>query len=104
MKGHATKWKDGRVLLGCAVFHDILKPAAILCKSFQADEISTVSTVEAVLRTSSSMIKLKTTEMEDFPSVRKVLQRLKDNTCTRSSSGSISKKIAQLTLPHSLML
>ena len=65
-------------MLGCAIFHDILKPTAILCKSLQADEISIVSTIEAILRTSTSMKKLKTTEMEDFPSVKKVLLRLKD--------------------------
>ena len=59
LKGYVTKWKDGTVLLGCAVFHDILKPAAILCISFQADEISIVSTIEAILRTTASVKKLE---------------------------------------------
>ena len=79
LKGYITKWRDCKVLLGCALFHDTLKPTAILCKSFQADEISVVSTIEAILRTSASMKKLKTTEMQDFPSVKKVLLRLKDD-------------------------
>ena len=88
LKGYVTKWRDGKVLLGCAIFHDILKPTAILCKSLQADEISIVSTIEAILRTSTSMKKLKTTEMEDFPSVKKVLLRLKDEP---TSGGTTSK-------------
>ena len=90
LKGYVTKWKDSKVLLGCAVFHDILKPAAILCKSFQADEISIVSTIEAILRTTASMKKLKSTEMEDLPSVKKVVLRLKS-----SSSDSTSSKTYQ---------
>ena len=70
LKGYVTKWKESKILLGCALFHDILKPTAILCKSFQADEMSVVSTIEAILRTSASIKKLHTTEMEDFPSVK----------------------------------
>ena len=67
-----------------------MKPAAILCKSFQADEISIVSTIEAILRTTASMKKLKSTEMEDLPSVKKVVLRLKS-----SSSDSTTSKTYQ---------
>ena len=35
LKGYVRKWRDGKVLLGCALFHDILKPSAILCKYFR---------------------------------------------------------------------
>ena len=94
LKGYVTKWKDSKVLLGCAVFHDILKPAAILCKSFQADEISIVSTIEAILRTTAAMKKLQNTEMEDLPSVKKVILRLKHD-ATASSSSSTSSKTYQ---------
>ena len=78
---------------GCALFHDILKPTALLCKSFQADEISIVNTIEVILRTSASMRKLKITEVEDFPSVKKVVLRLKDDLST--SSGSTSSRTYQ---------
>lgn len=89
LKGYVTEWRDGKVLLSCSIFHDILKPTAILCKSLQADEISIVSTIKAILRISTSMKKLKTTEMEDFPSVEKVLwRRLKDEP---TSGGTTSK-------------
>ena len=93
---YVTKWKECKVLLGCALFHDILKPTAILCKSFQADEISVVSAIEAILRTSASMKKLKTTEMEDFPSVKKVLLRVKDDLPQPTSSGSQGVEVVGL--------
>ena len=85
LKGYIIKWRESRILIGCAVFHDILKPVAILCKSLQADELCIVSTIEALLRTTKSIKKLKATEMEEFPSVKKVLLRLKDDKSNATS-------------------
>ena len=39
LKGYVKKWRESRILLGCAVYHDILKPVAILCKCLQSDEL-----------------------------------------------------------------
>ena len=86
LKGYITRWREGRILIGCAVFHDILKPVSILCKSLQADELSIVSTIEAILRTTASIKKLKVMEMEDFPSVKTVLLRLKNSQCAGENS------------------
>ncbi len=63
-------------MLGCATFHNILKPAAMLCKALQRDEICLVSAVEAVLRSTDALEKLKTKQVTEFPSVRKVMLRL----------------------------
>jgi hypothetical protein len=43
MKGYVLKWQNAQVLLGCAVFRDLLSPSAILCKVLQEDEICTVN-------------------------------------------------------------
>lgn len=52
LKGYVLKWRECKMLLGCAVFHDIiLKPTAILCKLLQSDEICTVSAIEIILKT-----------------------------------------------------
>ena len=79
LKGYIRKWREFRLLKGCAVFHDILKPVAILCKSLQSDELCTVNIIEAILRTTSSLTKLKTSEVESLPSVKKILLRLTDD-------------------------
>lgn len=42
LKGYMLKWQDARILLGCAYFHDLWKPASILCKVLQADEVCVV--------------------------------------------------------------
>ena len=88
LKGYVTKWRNCRILLGCAVFHDILKPAAILCKCLQSDELCIVSTIEAILRTTASLKQLKTTELKVFPAVKKVLDRIKEEPNTSNSSQS----------------
>ena len=86
LRGYIMKWGDSQILLGCAVFHDILKPAAILCKCLQADELHIVSTTEAILRTTTSMRKLKAMELEGLPSVQKVLERIKEGQSSNVAS------------------
>ena len=77
LKGYISKWRCAKVVLGCAIFHDILKPTAMLCKVLQNDELCIVSAIEALLRTTAAIEKLKSTNMEEFPSVKKVITRLK---------------------------
>ncbi len=38
LKGYVLKWRDSKMIHGCALFHDLLKPSAILCKVLQDDE------------------------------------------------------------------
>ena len=85
IKGYVTKWKDSKILLGSALFHDILRPAAVLCKALQSDELSVVNCIEAILRTSANIEKLKSVEVEEFPSVKKVLLRMKQGDSTATS-------------------
>ena len=79
LKGYVRKWRDGKVLLGCALFHDILKPYAILCKYFQVNELPVVSAIESILKSRAAMNLIKSTEFEALPSVRMVLLRLTDD-------------------------
>lgn len=67
LKGYITKWSESKVLLGCATFHDILKPIAILCKLLQSDELCTVGAIEALLKSSKAIEKLKDMELTEFP-------------------------------------
>ena len=70
LKGYVKNWTNSKVLLGCAVFHDSLKPAAILCKVFQSEELCIVSAVEALLKTENAMEKLKCVPLKDLPSMK----------------------------------
>ena len=76
LRGYVKKWCDSRVILGCALFHDILKPSANLCKVLQEDEICVLSAIEAIIKTCKAIDSTKTKPFEDLPTVKKVLTRV----------------------------
>ena len=45
-------------VFGCALFHDLLKSAAILCKVLQDDEVCIVRAIEAILKANRANEKL----------------------------------------------
>ena len=69
LKGYMLKWRNAKMLLGCAYFHDLLKPASILCKELQADEVCIVRAIEAILKTAKNMEKVKATPFENLTTV-----------------------------------
>ena len=73
LNGHVKKWRDSKILLGCAVFRDILKPSAQLCKILQEDNACIVRAIEAIMKT---MSQLKSSSFEDLPCVKKVMSRI----------------------------
>jgi len=61
LKGYILKWHNGKMLLACALFADLLKPVAILSKSLQYTQVNVVEAIECILRTKNAIEKLKTT-------------------------------------------
>ena len=79
LKGYVLRWRKSRILFGFAVFHDILKSPAILCKVLQDSELCLVRAIEGFLHTSKNVEKLKTQSFEKLPTVEKVLFRLHED-------------------------
>ena len=57
--------------------HDMLKPAAILCKTLQYDDVLVIDVTEALLKSDKSIEKLKSLSFTEFPTVKKVVSRVK---------------------------
>ena len=70
------KWAETKIVLGSALFHAILKPAAIMCKGLQDDELCVVGAIEALLETVQEITCLQDVAFEDLPTVKKVLARV----------------------------
>ena len=51
LKGYIKVWKNAKVLHGCAVFAEILKPVAILSKVLQNEEICLYESIESMMKT-----------------------------------------------------
>ena len=77
--GYLRRWKNFKVLVGCACFSDLLKPANILCKVLQEDELCIVRAIEQIMKTKKNIDKLKKTEFEHLPTVRKILSRVSED-------------------------
>ena len=64
LKGNLLKWTSSKFLLGCAFFHGLLKPIAILCKVLQDGELCVVQAIESILKIKWSMDKTKAASLE----------------------------------------
>ncbi len=91
LKGYLMRWKDSKIILGCALFHDLLKPASILCKCLQDDDLSVTNAIESLLHTSNALEKLKEKNFTDYPTVKKVIASI-----VKESDGSTSYQGAQI--------
>ena len=76
MKGYLLQWCNGKLLLGCALFLDILKPAAVLCKVLQDGELCIVAAIESIWKTQRHMDQLEQTSALDLPSVKHILSTM----------------------------
>ena len=92
LKGYALKWQESKILLGCALFHDLLRPCSVLCKILQEEEICVVRAIEAVMKTKKSLEKVKSTPFQDLPSVKKLLGRIK-----HEEDGSVAYQRVEIT-------
>ena len=45
------RWRNSKVILGCAFFHDLLQPVAHLSKVLQQDELCVVGAIEVLMKT-----------------------------------------------------
>ena len=61
LKGYLLKWQCSKFLLGCAFFHDVLKPSSLLCKVLQEDELCVVRAIKSVLETKCLMDNIEAT-------------------------------------------
>ena len=66
LKGYYNKWTEGKYILGCAVFVDLLNPCAISSKSMQSDEIDILGALSSLLKTVSETDKLSSKPLEQW--------------------------------------
>ena len=87
LKGYLKKWRDSKTILGCVLFHDLLKPTSILCKSLQDSELCVTDAIESLLHTSNALEKLKEKKFADYPTVQKVIASItKENDGTATTT------------------
>lgn len=78
LKGCILKWQNSKVILACALFHDLLHPEASLSKVLQENELCVVHAIEVIMKTKKVLDKIKSSPFEELLTEKKVLARIKE--------------------------
>ena len=73
LKGYLRKWEQGRILIGCALYIDALRPASLLSRCLQMDNLDIIEGMKAILDARSSLLVLRDKDPRAWPSLRNVL-------------------------------
>ena len=76
--GYLTKWKEAKMLIGAAMYADVLKPPSILSLSLQEESIDVVKGIHCLLKTTKSLNGLAEQDPLQWPTVKKALSRIED--------------------------
>ena len=76
IKGNVARWMQYRTILGCALYADILKPAAFLSLCLQDSELDVVAGIKSILKSSASLKNLAKIEPTEWPTVKLVQGRI----------------------------
>ena len=66
------------MIIGSALYTDALKPASLLSLTLQDDDINIVQGIKHILKYHSSLKKLTSQNLVEWPVTKVVLSRLKD--------------------------
>ena len=88
LKGYNLKWRDARMIIGAALYIDALKPASLLSLTLQDDHINIVQGLKHILQSHSSLKKLTSQNPVEWPVIKLVLSKLKDENGGKEYQGS----------------
>ena len=66
IKGYHDKWIDGKYILGCALFVDLLNPCVILSKVMQNDDLDIVQALSSLIKSMKEIDKLSSTPLDQW--------------------------------------
>ena len=77
-RGYLHKWKQPKILIGCAMYIEALKPVSLLSLSLQGEGADIVLSMVNTMKSVKSLKKLTQQEVSEWPMVKLVKKRLKD--------------------------
>ena len=84
LKGYYNRWTDGKYLLGCSLFVDLLTPCTIFSKCMQSDEIDILGALTCLLKTLKETDKLSSMPLVEWPTYAAALKK-----CTEENGSTI---------------
>ena len=77
LKGYVLKWRHSKILIGCAMYVDTLKPPSLLSQTLQDHSVDIVFSIEHILKTSKALKSLQAKDPLEWPTVKLVRERIK---------------------------
>ena len=90
LKGYYRQWTNGKYLLDCAFFVDLLSPCTILSKVMQSDDLDILAVLTSLIRSVKEVDKLSSTQLHRWPTYATTLLK-----CT-SNDGAISYQLQEI--------
>ena len=76
--GYLCKWRKPRMLIGCALYTEALKPVSILSLSLQKEGADIVMSIENTLKAVKALKLLSEKDTSEWPTIQLVKSRLKE--------------------------
>lgn len=55
LQGYVRKWSQGKMLIGCSMYIEVLKAPSILSLTLQDDEVDIVHGLQSIIKAASSL-------------------------------------------------
>ena len=79
LNGYLRLWKQSKVLVGCAMYVEVLKPASILSLTLQDDSADIVTGMENTLKSMNALKCLQRQEPQEWPTVKLMKGRIDEH-------------------------
>ena len=91
VSGYLKKWSDAKIIIGCAMYIEVLKPPSILSLSLQGSDVDIVFAMKQILKTTDALKSLVQLDPLQWPTVKLLMDSFKDEGIAKTYQGSVLK-------------
>jgi len=98
LKGYVQKWSQSKMLLGCAMYVEVLKAPSILSLCLQKSDCDLVYGLKQILKVLDAIKSLKRLDPSLWPTVKLVMERINSEGSVDSYQGAEIRNYTETTL------
>ena len=98
LKGYLKKWSDSRIVIGCALYIEVLKPPSFLSLGLQGSNVDVVLAIKQILKTVSALKSLASQDPLQWPVVKQVIDRISADDDENTYQGTVILGYCDATL------
>ena len=100
LTGYLRKSSDGKVLIGCALYVEVLKPPSLLSMTLQGLDLDILFGMKQILKSTESLKTLKQLDPLEWPTVKQVLQRIQEESGENVYQGATLRNYNSTSMQH----